>query len=551
MSIRYKVFAPVAGALVLGLLLMGLLAWCSISSFRQIETVVTTNSTAQALSQNLLRQFDVVDDLIARVTKYTDFVDAERIKETYGQSTRKLRDALDGLASLALHDDVARATSGVRKLFDAWSSDAEAVLGLKSASHIPTSEQLNRNKDALAAEIRTVTRLAEHAAQAELVAAGENLIRIVWLVMMIGGALTLASGFAGFVVANNISRPLVDLAASAARLQSGETDVVLAGQDRRDEVGTVAASIARFRDSVVERMALEEAARQEGEKQRVRQAKVEGIINGFRERAETLVRSVEDKINQMQGAAVKVAGLAREASSKASSASMASNNAASNVHTVAAASEELSATIADVTDKVKETSLRASEASQAAATTNAQVQTLVLAASKIDGVVTLIKNIAGQTNLLALNATIEAARAGEAGKGFAVVASEVKSLATQTAKATEEIADLVGSIQSSTTNTITAIESITSVIANVNELANAMSDTMMQQSQATNEISSNVGQASSSADVVSQNISGVGAAIEDTSKSSLSAEQIAKDALSEARQLERTFKAFIDEVAAA
>lgn len=551
MSIRYKVFAPVAGALILGLVLVATVAWCSVRSQNEVEAVVQSEFQVRTLTADITSQFEAVDTLIERVTAFTDFVDGGEIKKQYNESTGRLRRAFEDICRLSASDDVKDAVGEAGRLFAAWSGDAELILGLKRGAQIPTVEQIKRNSQSLAAQIEKVTKVAQGVARERIVVAGNNLQNAVLLLMAIGAAVTLAAGVVGYLVAGGISRPLIELAASAARLQQGETDVVFSGQQRRDEIGTVATAIAQFRDGVVERIKLEEAARKEVEAQRLRQCRVEGTIGNFRERVDALVSSVESKIAQMQGAAVMVAGLAREASGKASKASLASKNAATNVHTVVVASDQLSSTVADVVDKIKGTSSRVFEANQAAARTNAQVQALSDAASKIDGVIALINNIAGQTNLLALNATIEAARAGEAGRSFAVVASEVKSLATQTAKATEEIADLVGSIQSSTTETISAIEGITGIIADVNNLANAMTDTMMQQSQATCEINHSVSEVSSSAEVVSNNISGVEEAIEVTSNSSLSAEKVAKDALDEAKQLKSIVQTFLRDVAAA
>jgi methyl-accepting chemotaxis protein len=551
MSIRYKVFAPIAAALALGLALMGLLAWSSINNQAMVEKLVLNEFDAASFTRNLSVHYAAADKLVSEVMSLTDFVDRNEIGKRFDASAGAFGATIVSLEGAPHSENVASSLAALKSSYEAWTKDAKIILGLASSATVPTAEIMQRHKSDLAQRVDDVTKLAVEEARKEMAAAGDALVASVWWLMAIAAVVSLAAAVAGFMIAGSIGRPLTALASSAESLQRGQTDVNFEGQDRRDEIGAVARAIAQFRDGVTERIRLEDATRKDTEAQRSRQARVEAHINSFRDRANTLVSSVESKIEHMHEAAGKVVDLAQEASSKAMNASSASKDAASNVNTVAAASEQLAATITEVVAQIKGTSDRALEATQAAQRSNEQVQALSEAASKIDGVVALIKNIAGQTNLLALNATIEAARAGEAGKGFAVVASEVKSLAGQTAKATEEIANLVGSIQTSTAGTITAIEGITAIIADVNTLAHSMTTTMTQQGQATAEISRNVHEASSSASVVSDNIAGVEQAIEVTSSSSGSVGRAASEAQGDARQLKTAVQEFLKHVAAA
>jgi methyl-accepting chemotaxis protein len=551
MSIRYKVFAPIAAALALGLALMGLLAWSSMSNHAKVEQLVFSEFETAALTRDLSVHYAAADKLVTEVMSLTDFVDSSEIRKRFDASAGEFGVTIAKLESSPHPKNVADSLAALQSAYEAWTKDAKVVLGLAPNATVPTSEIMQRHKSNLAGLVDDVTKLAVEEARAEMATAGNGLVASIWLIIAIASLVSLAAAVAGYMIAGSISRPLTVLASSAESLQRGQTDVDFQGQDRRDEIGVVARAIAQFRDGVAERIRLEDATRTDTEAQRARQARIEGHIRSFRDRANTLVSSVESKIEHMHEAAGKVVGLAQEASSKAVNASTASKDAASNVNTVAAASEQLAATITEVVAQIKGTSDRALEATQAAQRSNEQVQALSEAASKIDGVVALIKNIAGQTNLLALNATIEAARAGEAGKGFAVVASEVKSLAGQTAKATEEIANLVGSIQASTSGTIAAIEGITAIIADVNNLAYAMTTTMTQQGQATAEISRNVHEASSSAGVVSDNIAGVEQAIEVTTASSGSVGRAASEAQGDARQLKTAVQEFLKQVTAA
>jgi methyl-accepting chemotaxis protein len=193
-----------------------------------------------------------------------------------------------------------------------------------------------------------------------------------------------------------------------------------------------------------------------------------------------------------------------------------SNEASSNVETAAVAADELSGSINEIGRQLARTTDIVRAAVSEAHGTNHQITALAQAAQKIGDVIKLIRAIAGQTNLLALNATIEAARAGEAGKGFAVVASEVKGLASQTAKATEEIGAQIRAVQTASTDSVKAIETISTTISRVNEIATVIASAVEQQGAATNEIARNVQQAAKGTNEVSSNIGNVSQAAAET-----------------------------------
>ena len=221
----------------------------------------------------------------------------------------------------------------------------------------------------------------------------------------------------------------------------------------------------------------------------------------------------------MHSSAEAMTSTAEEASRQSTAVAAASEQASTNVQTVAAASEELSASIVEISRQVAQSASIAGRAVDEAAATNKSVQGLAEAAQKIGDVVKLINDIAGQTNLLALNATIEAARAGEAGKGFAVVASEVKSLANQTAKATEDIASQVDAIQSATNTPSRRSRASAKTIGEINEIATTIASAVEEQGAATKEISRNVQQAAPGTNDVSSNIAGVTQAAGETGQS--------------------------------
>jgi methyl-accepting chemotaxis protein len=222
---------------------------------------------------------------------------------------------------------------------------------------------------------------------------------------------------------------------------------------------------------------------------------IDVAIRSFRERVESVLKSVGDSAATMKSTATKLLAASDQTSQRAASAVSASNEASTNVTTAATATDELSNSIGEISRQLDQTTEVVRMAANEAESTNAQITGLAEAAQKIGDVVELIRNIAGQTNLLALNATIEAARAGEAGRGFSVVASEVKSLAVQTAKATEDISAQILSVQESTGSAVAAIQRITERMREIDRAASAVSVSVGQQKAATSEIANSVSSA--------------------------------------------------------
>ncbi len=229
--------------------------------------------------------------------------------------------------------------------------------------------------------------------------------------------------------------------------------------------------------------------------QEQRRAAVDAGIASFRPQVEALLSSVSESASAMRATADALFGSSEQTTQRATSAVQAFNEASTNVETAAVAADELSNSIAEISRQLTHTSNIVALATEEARATDGEITGLADGAKKIDDVVTLIRNIAGQTNLLALNATIEAARAGEAGKGFAVVAAEVKSLAVQTAKATEDIASYILAVQDSTSGAVEAIRQIAARMQEINQHAAAVAASVEQQNAATGEISHNVASA--------------------------------------------------------
>ncbi|WP_031337040.1 methyl-accepting chemotaxis protein [Rhodopseudomonas sp. B29] len=340
-----------------------------------------------------------------------------------------------------------------------------------------------------------------------------KLMPIFWALGVSIVVIALASSLFAWLISRSITRPLGALGSRMQTLAKGELEAPIPGVERSDEVGEMAQTVQVFKDNAVRIRGLEQ---QEHEVQQrtaaERKALMQQIADEFERSVNGVVRSVADATRHMQATAQSMTATASDASSRAAAVGNASDSSASMVNTVASASEELSASVGEISRQVEQSREIAGKAVSDAGHTNETVKQLSIGAEKIGEVVQLIHSIASQTNLLALNATIEAARAGESGRGFAVVASEVKALASQTAKATEEISAQVSAMQSSTSMAVQSIAGITSTIGEINNITMAIASAVQQQGAATRDIARNIQAVAAGSSEIGGHIGGVSAA---------------------------------------
>jgi len=275
---------------------------------------------------------------------------------------------------------------------------------------------------------------------------------------------------------------------------------------------------------------------------------LDGHATRFEQDVQGMVEIVAAAATELQNTAASMSNTAAATSDQANVVAGAAQTASMNVQTVASATEQLHSSIQEISRQVTESTRISSAAVEEATRTDAMVQSLAAAADKIGAVVKLINDIASQTNLLALNATIEAARAGEAGKGFAVVANEVKSLANQTARATEDISKQISSVQGATREAVTAIKGIGRTIAGISEITSAIAAAVEQQGAATREISRNVQEASAATTEVSTNVGDVTEAANETGHSAQEVLEAAGALSQEAERLTTKVDAFLAEI---
>jgi methyl-accepting chemotaxis protein len=323
-------------------------------------------------------------------------------------------------------------------------------------------------------------------------------------------ALAIALPFAAMMaVGRRVIKPLHNMRDAMLKVAAGDLTVNTGYMERRDEIGALAGALESFKQQATDKVKIEAQERERNAGTAARQRTIDAYVAEFEGMVRDTLQQLDDASTQMRTTSSSLSTVSRQTNERVQVAEKASGEASMNVESVASASEELSASINDISQQAAHAAGIAARAVGQARETDGTVQGLARSAGRIGEVVGLINTIAAQTNLLALNATIEAARAGEAGRGFAVVASEVKSLASQTAKATDEISEQIADIQKVAGEAIDAIKGIGSIIGEVNEVATTIAAAVQEQGAATQEITRSTQYAAQGTKNVSQSILGV------------------------------------------
>lgn len=382
---------------------------------------------------------------------------------------------------------------------------------------------------------------------------GEVDVMVLWTLVVIAAAcVPCLAGFLAlaYALSSGVTRPLAALDRSIGRMAGGELATVVPGTDRQDEVGGIARAVEVFRQKLIERDELKREEERRAAERQAQAAQMAAAVERFRQEADAVLGFVRQTSSEMASTAAELTQVADHNRASAGAAEEQSARDAENVSAVAGATEELSATVREVGEQIHQAGRTTAEGAELGRQARGSVEALAQSAERIGAIVDLIRAIADQTNLLALNATIEAARAGDAGRGFAIVASEVKALATQTTKATEEIAANVTAIQEATREAVGQIATVTETLGQIEQASTAIAGAVEEQAVTTGEISARASDVARGTADLSSMIGEVSSSATETTSMARKVSEVADSLREAAHRLDGRIQEFLKDVAA-
>lgn len=557
-SLSYKLFVPSALLIAAALLTL----WGAHSGFKRVNeqidhvTSVTSPRQVAALAASVAVNNATLNEknmILAR-----DLEEIRQYEGSFRSSVAQAHEHIDRMIKLA--DTPERKTNNekLKRLLDDYlhvteRSISEAAAGNdEEAARISTTDGRAKRMEIITAlddRVKTNSDEMEKASvhMDEVMDSTVNQLTATALLGILAAVVVLS-----VILRFGVVRPLKRIIDAMRSVSQGELETEVQGAEREDEVGHLAKALDVFKNTAHETRRLTE----EQEKAKVRTAEERKaallkLAKDFEDSVGVIVSMVAASATEMQNSSQALSATAQQTSGQASAVAAATVQTSMNVQTVAAAAEQLTAAINEIGQQVNRAASLASDSATATDAASKSMGDLSTAATNIGQVIEIIRGISTQINLLALNATIEAARAGDAGKGFAVVAGEVKTLATQTGKAIDDIQDRIAQMQGVASQAVSAIETIHSSIHGVNEISGAIASAVVEQQAATQEIANNIQQASAGVNEVTQNIQGVTTASGEVGESSASMLQAAGELSKQAENLSQQVGLFLETVRAA
>jgi methyl-accepting chemotaxis protein len=444
------------------------------------------------------------------------------------------------------HNEVRRLWTAIQEDLLPALSKADSAAATKSYAEITVRYAAHR------AIIDDIVKQTNDQNAATEVAATERVSTFTLLLWGVSAVVFLIIGAGVFGVAFGVIRPIAAMTDVMKGLAGGDLNVSVPALSRGDEVGAMARAVQVFKDNALRVRSME--SEQAGLKLKAegdRKAAMQQMADGFDSAIGKIIQTVSTASSELESSAGQLTKTAEVTQVLSATVATASEQSSANAQSAAAAAEEMATSVSEISRQVQDSHKISREAVSQVEQTNARIADLAQSASRIGEVVKMISAVAEQTNLLALNATIEAARAGEAGRGFAVVASEVKALAAQTAKATEEISEQIGQMQSATNQSVSAIQEIGGTIGRIAEISQAIAAAVEEQGAATQEISRNVQQAAQGATQVAGSITDVNRGATDTGAASTHVHGLARSLLGQSNHLKDEVEKFLSTVRAA